>query len=264
MTNTVTLVTAFFDIGREKNGDGRSIDDYKKWIKTTLQLNCNMYIVTEEKFRDFFVQNRPSHLPTKIHIMPFVDSHYYRYYDQMTRIIQSDDYRSKIAHPRRVECVLPEYNVIQYSKFHYLEMAISDNPFHSTHFFWLDAGVSRFFMDVDITRPYPSPHTVQQLEYESRFIIQRRHDLDTYPLDDDFVWKSDNLLSGGMFGGPAEVVLKVARLLEQIFQEKMLDRQNVNNEQLGLALVWKYNPELFHLVNNIYGEHLSLFKLLAL
>ena len=153
MTNTVTLVTAFFDIGREKNGDGRSIDDYKKWIKTTLQLNCNMYIVTEEKFRDFFVQNRPSHLPTKIHIMPFVDSHYYRYYDQMTRIIQSDDYRSKIAHPRRVECVLPEYNVIQYSKFHYLEMAISDNPFHSTHFFWLDAGVSRFFMDVDITRP---------------------------------------------------------------------------------------------------------------
>ena len=51
--NNVTLVTAFFDIGRELNGDGRKLADYLEWIKKTLQLNCNLFIVTEKKFVDF-------------------------------------------------------------------------------------------------------------------------------------------------------------------------------------------------------------------
>lgn len=45
-----TFVTAFFDIQRDKKGDGRSIDEYLEWIKKTLQLNANLYIVTEKKF----------------------------------------------------------------------------------------------------------------------------------------------------------------------------------------------------------------------
>ena len=42
--SNVTIVTAFFDINREKNGDGRKLNDYLEWIKTTLQLNCNLFI----------------------------------------------------------------------------------------------------------------------------------------------------------------------------------------------------------------------------
>ena len=38
-----------------------------------------------------------------------------------------------------VECVLPEYNIIQYSKFHCLELAIDYNIFQSEHFFWMDS-----------------------------------------------------------------------------------------------------------------------------
>ena len=50
--NPVTLVTAFFDINRADRGDGRTIDEYKEWLKKTLQLNCNLFIVTEEKITD--------------------------------------------------------------------------------------------------------------------------------------------------------------------------------------------------------------------
>lgn len=45
---SATLVTAFFDINREKNGDGRKIEEYLEWIKKTLQLNCNLFIITEK------------------------------------------------------------------------------------------------------------------------------------------------------------------------------------------------------------------------
>jgi hypothetical protein len=265
MENAVTIVTAFFDIGRQHKGDGRKIDEYKDWMKQTLLLNCNLFIVTEEKFKDFFVENRPRQFHTSLKIIDFKDSHYYRYYDSIKAILEDGNYKSKISYPNRVECKLPEYNIIQYSKFHYLQMAIEENPFQSSSFFWMDAGCSRFFMDVNLSSVYPSKSIFEYLENNpNKFIVQKRDDLFHYPIDDEFIWKADNLLYGTMFGGRKDIVLRIADLVENVFCKKMLEKQNVNNEQLALAIVWKEHPDYFKLVDNIYGQHLSLFKLLSL
>ena len=262
--NTVTIATAFFDINREKNGDGRSIAEYLEWIKHTLQLNCNLYVVTEDKFREFFLNNRPKHLPMHLKIMKFEESHYYRYYEKIKDVLQSPEYKAKVMHPNRVECVLPEYNIIQYSKFHYIEMAIQENPFNSLSFFWMDAGLSRFFLDVDISRPFPSK-TVQDFlsANQDKFLVEKRHDLETYPIDDSFVWNAANLLKGGMFGGGKHNVLKIKEKVEQVFVNKMLKCNNVNNEQLALAMVWKEFPDLFMTTHGVFGGHFSLFKLMS-
>jgi hypothetical protein len=263
--NPVTIVTAFFDINRAERGDGRTIDEYKEWIKRTLQLNCNLFIVTEEKFKDFFLENRNPNYATYVKIVKFKDLHYYQYYDQMKEIVESDEYKRQIAHPNRVECVLPEYNIIQYSKFHCLQMAIDRNPFESEFFLWMDAGCSRFFLDVDISRPYPSAKGIDILRLSSdQFIIQKRNDLENFPIDDNFVWRADNLLYGTMFGGNRWAIQSMSDSVEIIFREKMLNRQNVNNEQLALAMVWKQSPFLFSLTNNAPGYHLLLFKYLSL
>jgi hypothetical protein len=262
--NQVTMVTAFFDINRENKGDGRTINEYLQWIQHTLQLNCNLYVVTEEKFRDFFTSNRPKHLLMHIKIIKFEESHYYKYYDKMKQIAESAEYKSKIMHPTRVECVLPEYNIVQYSKFHYLQMAINDNPYNSSYFFWMDAGISRFFLDVDISKPYPSKRMQDQLFILSdKLIVQKRGDLETYPIDIKFIWNSANLLSGGMFGGGKDIVAIISKKVEDIFVNKMLVNNNMNNEQLALAMVWKEYPDLFCPTPNVYGGHFSLFKLLA-
>jgi hypothetical protein len=261
-----TIVTAFFDIGRDKKGDGRSIEEYLQWIKKTLHLNCNLFIVTEEKFKTFFEKNRPELYRSKtvIKIIDFKDCHYYRYYDKMKEILESTDYCNRIKHPDRVECKMPEYNIIQYSKFHFLNMAIEENPFQTEYFLWADAGISRFFLDVDISLEYPSKKSQQILqENYNRFIIQKRNDLYTYPLDDEFVWDSANLFIGTMFGGSKIIVTKITELIEQVFIEKMLNKNNVNNEQLSLALVWNDYKELFFLVDNYTQHHLWLFKYLS-
>ena len=263
--NPVTIVTAFFDINRQEKGDGRSIEEYKEWLKKTLQLNCNLFIVTEEKFKDFFMENRPPGYKTYIKVIPFQESHYYRYYDQMKQILDNPQYKSRIAYPDRVECRLPEYNIIQYSKFHYLKMAMERDVFKSDYFLWMDAGCSRFFLDVDLARPYPSEQGIATLKQgENRFIIQKRQDLETFPIDERFIWRADNLLYGTLFGGNKQVVHTMAKLVEACFQEKMLQQGNVNNEQLALAMVWKDRPELFFPTNNSRICHLMLFKYLAL
>ena len=129
-----TLVTAFFDINRNTKGDGRKIDEYKDWLKTTLKLNCNMYIVTEPKFEVFFKEFR-TNPNTKLKIISFTDLTYYKYYNNIKDILEHQSYKTRIKDPNRVECVLPEYNIIQYSKFHCLNMAITDNVFNSDFFF---------------------------------------------------------------------------------------------------------------------------------
>jgi hypothetical protein len=253
-----TLVTAFFDINREEKGDGRKLEEYMEWMKKTLQLNCHFYIVTEHKFIPFIREHRPAHYPTVIKEQTLEECKYYKYYDRMKEILTSYDYKSRIQHPNRVECVMPEYNLIQYSKFGWLEEAIREDPFHTPSFFWVDMGISRFFLDVDISKPYPGPciHTTD------KFIIQQRYDLLDYPIDDNLIWKSDNLLKGGMFGGTKEVIHSVSKELERMFVS-MLEKGNVNNEQVGLALVWKQNPHLFCLVEDYRGLPMILFKILS-
>jgi hypothetical protein len=265
MKNQVTIVTAFFDINRSEKGDGRTIDEYKKWLKKTLQLNCNMLIVTEEKFVEFFLENRNPNYNTSIKTINVSELHYYKYYDQMKSIIDSETYQAKIKDPNRVECKLPEYNIIQYSKFHCLQMAIEDNPFQSELFFWLDAGGSRFFLDVDIQLSFPSQGAINvMLQNPCQFFIQKRHDLEKYPIDDAFIWNSENLLCGTMFGGDTMALTKMAEKVEEVLVNEMLLKNNVNNEQLALAMVWKKNPELFYLIPNYSRQHLVMVKMLSM
>lgn len=261
--NKPTFVTAFFDIQRSRKGDGRTVDEYLAWIKKTIQLNCNLYVFTEAKFEAFFREHRPVEYPMKIVVIEFADLYFYKYYDKMLEIINDENYKSRIQHPGRIECIMPEYNIIQYSKFDCLNRAIDENAFGSSAFFWIDAGASRFFSDVDISKPYPGE---QCLDFLSKrpdvFIIQSRPDLATFPIDNEFIWKSDNLLSGGLFGSSASVIKTVYCEIVGIFENQMLAKGNVNNEQLALALLWSKHRELFYTVPNNSGMPLLLFYVL--
>jgi hypothetical protein len=263
--NKVTIVTAFFDINREEKGDGRRLEEYMDWIQKTLKLNCSLFVVTEEKFRHFFMVNRLKPFPTnmRIHVMDFKESHYYKYYDRMKEIVEDPIYKSRIAYPDRVECKMPEYSIIQYSKFHYLQLAIDENPFQSTTFFWMDAGASRFFTNTDISKPFPSPngHNILSM-HPHAFFAQQRPDLQNYQFDENFLWKADNLIYGGMFGGNKDVIQEISKMVEQIFVEELLDKGIVNNEQLVLALVWKKKPHLFALCVEPRSP-MFLFKILS-
>lgn len=256
-----TLVTAFFDIQRDKNGDGRTVTDYLEWMKKTLQINGNLYIVTEPKFVPFVIEHRPSHYPTVIKEQTFDKIKYYKYRDDVARILENDEYKRTVERPTRVECVLPEYNIIQYSKFGWLEDAIEEDPFDTPSFFWIDIGISRFFLDVDVSVPYPGPSFVNK---NDKFIIQQRHDLYSFPIDDKFVWRWDNLVKGTMFGGTKQAILAVSKEVDTVFVEEMIEKEVVNNEQIALAMVWKRNPSLFQFVQDHPGTHLVMFKLLSL
>ena len=95
-------------------------------------------------------------------------------------------------------------------------------------------------------------------------MIGCRNDINRYPFNvNNFIWGAENLLIGGMFGGCKNIILTIDKKLEETFNKSMLEKNNVNNEQLALLLVYKKNPELFNLVNQVKGNSLTLFKYLS-
>ena len=269
---STTLVTALFDINRDKYNNQKlalkTIDDYLPWFKKTLQLNCSMVIYIEKKLEKFVLENRPNDYQTKIIIQSKEEIPYYKYKNRIQEIINSNEYKNKIKDPNRIECNLPEYTIIQYSKFEWLKEVSESNPFNKENFFWIDAGCSRFFGDFDLKNEFPGPKTTIILKDDltfNKFLIQARLDINYYNINNNFIWDSVNLLVGTLFGGSKEVISIIEKEINIIFENDMLKNNNINNEQLALAILWsKRKSDLFSIFTNTYkGVHLPLFTVMC-
>lgn len=253
--NQTTFVTALYNIQRETNGDGRKWSDYLNWFKDTLTLPFPMVIYISQEETDLIdtIQNyRPSHVPTKILFSPIP---YESYEPIFKHILSQNDYRSKMMNNNRVECQLPMYNIIQYSKFQWLKEIAEMNPFQTDYFFWVDAGISRFISK------HVYNHVCNNISLPKRkLIIQHNHLLDRYPVTEAYLWDSQCLMCGTMFGGDKEILIRFANIIDEELKERV-PQGWINNEQVLLAYLYhKKHKELYHLVYNNTNQHLMLFE----
>ena len=270
----VVVVTALFDIERQRYDRSthpltlRSMDDYYGAFRTTLRLNAPMVVYTEEKSRGFVERHRPRGLHTEIVVRKLEELFYHRYRDAIAAIIESPGFRSVCDGPERIEYVLPEYNVIGFSKFEWMRDAVERNPFASSYFMWLDAGASRFFQDVDIDRPWPGREARKTLLRDDRLLIQTMEFIDRVgPGDFERLFGScPNWIMGTLFGGRRDVILRMADDMRELFFEA-LRRGTFNTEQTAILLCYARNMGMFRCHPNPHwrtgARWLELFKVLA-
>ena len=249
---TATIVTALYDINRDKKGDGRTFDEYLTWFKGTLKVKSPMVIFVDESLKEFVEENRKG-LPTKIITEPLEEVPYYHLNDRIQEVMDDDNYKSKIGAPDRVECKLSLYNVIIYSKFLWVKRVIEDNPFDSEYFMWMDAGLSRFFEshDVDVRNPYPSEDAMKVLvDTKDGVLIQVQTSF--YPdlvnkkvFNVEDLWDARTYVMAGLWGGGSESLSKFCDLIDDVLCNKMLENNLINNEQSAMAYVYKNNDDLF-------------------
>jgi hypothetical protein len=245
---SVTLVTSLYDIGRSKL-DGRTWDEYLDWFSKTLQLKSPMVVFVDQSLVDFVRQHRNG-LPTKIIEEPIEKIPYYYLKDKMDSVIESEEYQSKILDLNRIECKSSLYNIIQYSKFRWLNRASDENCFDSEYFLWVDAGLSRFFYDINLNNPYPGENAKQSLlDLKDSILIQVF--LSYYPdlvnakeLPKEYLQDNRSYIMGGVFGAGKESIKKFCPIIDNILDE-MLSDNIINNEQIALGYLYKKYPELF-------------------
>ena len=257
-----TIITSLFNVKRE-GMDGRSWEEYLEWFEETLKLKCAMVIFTTEDMVSFIEERRTS-IPTEIITQKIEDIPYYYLKNDIDNIINSDDYKQKISDPNRIECQHSIYSIIQYSKFEWLRTVISENPFNSKFFFWLDAGASRFFEEYDLDLEYPSSNAIEALEgMGNKFLIQMN--MEYYPdlanaekLDEDYLLDNRSYILGSMFGGTENATLKVI-IDVKYYLDQMISEGFINNEQILLGYLVKQNPDDYEVYERYDGKHLSLF-----
>lgn len=252
----INLTTALFDINREKNGDGRTIDQYLDWFSETLKLKCDLTIFTENKFLDFILERRKES-NTKIICGSLEDIPYYHLKDKIDLILKDPEYRRKISDPNRIECNLSLYNIIQYSKFKWIEKSIEIQDSFK-YYFWIDAGCSRFFKNFP-EEIYP----IEENIFHGKFNIQGNSNTDIiYPSMDIEKYKFENncILVGTFFGGDRKIVKTLSEEVEKIFTLEMIEEGMVNNEQIALGILYKRKPEIFKVYKDLDGSHLPFFN----
>ena len=263
--SNVTVVSALFNIDRV---DGRKWDEYLKWFDKTLQLKVPMILFITEDLVEF-VEERRGDLPTELIVDTIDDIPYYHLKDEIQDILDSEEYKENISDPDRIECKQAMFSVIQYSKFPWIKYAVEKNPHDTDYFFWLDAGGSRFFDNFDLTEQWPSKEACKSLEEMGEsFLLQMN--CDYYPdlynadeLDLDYLYDNRSYVLGSLFGGHKNKIPSVCDLVEDVLINEMINKKNVNNEQIALGYIIKKYSDEFSLYERTTGKHMALFTELA-
>ena len=261
----VTFVSALFDIDRV---DGRKWDNYLKWFDITLKLKVPMVLFITEDLVEF-VEERRKDIPTDVIIQTVDDIPYYKLKDEIQGILDSDQYKEDMSDPERIECQQAMYSIIQYSKFPWFQQAVELNPHKSDIFFWLDAGGSRFFNNFDLTEPYPGTAAIESLEdMGESFLIQMNSEYykDLYEaeeLSEEYLYDNRSYVLGSMFGGHKNIIPKIVDMVDDVLMNKMIGKNNINNEQIALGYLVKKYPNDFSIYTRTNGEHMDLFTELS-
>ena len=131
MNGVCQVYTSLFNIEREKV-DGRSIIQYQEWLRKTLDIFPSILVFHDGTCSDM-------NLPTQNLIL--VDKKNLEAFSYREKVIELLKVFKPIA-PQDVTFNLPDYSLVQFSKFELALMAHRHSNAQSV--LWVDAGISRF------------------------------------------------------------------------------------------------------------------------
>lgn len=241
----MTCVTAFYNIGRS-GIDGRTLIDYKQWLLSTITSVHSPLIL----FLDITLGWKDDILRVRnedIYIIetPLSDIVMWKHRECITQILNDPTFKAIQKHPNDITNRLPEYCMIQYSKFGFLEWAIKNNPFKSTYFCWLDAGISRFF-DPRKSYALKTDALAPTFYIQSNKTAQKRLSMIT---PDTYIGTNECILKGTIWVMDTASFGIVRDEVMHILNEEMLSKGRIDNEQIALALAYHKVSPIFNIIN---------------
>jgi hypothetical protein len=242
----LTLISGYFNISRSD----RPKDTYFEWIESTIKLNAPFIFFTQPQFKteiERIFMTSKKNLKFKIITIELEELAYYNDIHRVEEILASDEYKAKITNPERIECTNPMYSIVIYSKMNLLLKSAELNPFNSTQFIWVDAGISRFFRGFNLKRKLSG----KTLSSSSFFIACEKRAFDDIDFkqrnETGFIWSARNYFLAGIMGGTYDTILKVTNELRKKWTYLLEEKRTVNNEQHALMLVYFDWPKMFNL-----------------
>lgn len=254
---TTTLAEINLQINRANAGDGRNMETYKIWFAETLSILAPMVVfVGQKSLVDFVTQHRTGHALTRVVLLPFEDLPLYNVIDIIRATQKSDKWLNCTKDRNRLENKLSEYIVLVNSKLQFLSWTAEANPFDSTYFFFLDAGISRWSAAITqapgVRRPFPNMTKVQSFDPEGTLFLAQSglpnpDNLKIPNINDWYTYccVSGNGFNGGVIGGSGPTVTTMAKRHRMMLLHEVLPAQAVANEQMVLTILYNRNASIF-------------------
>lgn len=143
--SNVTIVTGLWNLGRGDISTAfkRSYDHYREKFVELLRSTSNMFIYVAKEDEELVWQHRSRH-NTFVKVMELEEfKTWFGFYDKVQEIRNNPEWYSQAGWLKdSPQATLEYYNPIVMSKMFLLNDASLANPFNSTHFYWIDGGIT--------------------------------------------------------------------------------------------------------------------------
>jgi protein YibB len=249
--NNYTIITAFFDIGREKwNHYTRSVDKYLYNAKRMLSLHDDMIVFIEPKFVEFVSECRKdSKYKTNIIPININQLYWYKYLNKIQNIMDSQEFKSNLINSNCPEVSNALYDIIMFSKTQLINLAIQNNLSVNNHYVWLDFGIhDNMLKEHMLNKKLLNKGVNDKIKFLCRE-YPKTTDLNLHT----FFKSNTNRFAGTMFSGSKEYLLKFNELLHTDIIEA-LNNNVIDCDQNFFSNVYVKNPNMFNLYFGDWSE----------
>jgi len=256
-----TLVTAYFNLTKCPDASdaikARDQNYYLQSSVSTLSLPNNLVIYCDVESYDLIYQIRPSYLRNKTkYIICEFDELMYSDKDgkkfKEYRDIINKNRKHKPYHfdPRNTA----SYYLFCMTRYHMLKETITENPFNSTHFAWINICIQR--MGINNVRLLPLALSADRDKFSTTYIDYLPKELID---NEDEYWKMGRCsMCSGFFTGNKEYMYQVCDLIIDKFLYYLKLERGHADEQL-YSPVYFDHPELFEHYYGDYQEMISSY-----
>ncbi|PWD85342.1 WlaTC/HtrL family glycosyltransferase [Ignatzschineria cameli] len=246
MNKSITIVTAFFNIGRDKwlHGFQRSAKDYLLYFKNLASLDNEMIIFTSKEYIPI-IQKYRKNRPTHIIEIDFQKKLKYTIQKVQT-ILDSDKYQQLIPSHllKNPEYHCAEYVVVTNLKFYFMKKAVETvcKMHRDSHLFaWIDFGFCRTNSTTNgIKNWYHNfdPNFIHLLTLKDPFIIEDKETMLQKALH------NEGIIIGGMMIGSKTSWERLYPLITQL--QSFYLKKNISDDDQGTILMMLCErPDLF-------------------
>lgn len=172
--------------------------------------------------------------------------------------MDSEEYRedNELVRKGLCESFVPEYDILQWSKFFFLHHVIASNPFSDSYFIWMDGGYGKG----ENIHPHDGVWMPTGLFQDAeRVTFLERESVEPYRQQSERLHKmSINIVAGGFIAGGAGAIERVYKLQQKLVEEWMEEGVVDDDQTIYMQLYFRH-PEVFNFVRADWYDAFKLF-----
>lgn len=268
MENDITIVTAFFDIGRgnlptEKHGrvlphyQHRSTNTYFEYFNNLAKLQNDMVVYTTENFAEQIYNIRDQHgLKDKTQVVVLESYLPPQLQDVKTRVqevMDSPDYYSRVNNPQLIEYWHSDYVLVNIFKSIYVTHAIDSGLVKNDITAWIDFGYCRNPNTITTSNKWTYDFDREKIHFFNIRDIEPDRPID------------DIIFTGDVYTMGCHIVAGTKKwdLLKRLMVgnlELLLKHNLIDDDQTLMLMSYLMKPEEFELHNVDQSDWFIIFK----